>query len=220
MAENRSWRRAIANSGDNGSIDIGRSIRLIRTEAQLGLREASRRAGITPSLLSQIETGKANPSVETLFKLAPVLNVPVARFLTPPATGVHPKDDDSRIVPDGAAAPDRMFVADSDRRPNVLLGTGIHWTSLTGTEQPGIRFIEVSYPPGATSAKEMLRHPGRDYLVVIEGEVVVQLDEVKHVLTARDALWFNASVPHQIRNESTTSATIIAVTVDPWPPAR
>jgi transcriptional regulator with XRE-family HTH domain len=205
------------NAGDavpaDRAVDIGKSIRALRGQTKVSLREIARRAGITPSLLSQIENGRVNPSVATLFRLAETLDVPVARFFAP--------DDGIAASADAAPAesparPDRMLVRAADR-PTLPLGAGIVWTSLTGVEQPGVRFVEVAYPPGARSANVMLRHGGRDFLVVIEGQIVVQLEFTNHVLDAGDTMWFESSIPHQVRNESAAPTRLIAVTVDPWP---
>ena len=202
-----------ANAGADHTVAIGKSIRALRGQTKVSLREIARRAGVTPSLLSQIETGRVNPSVGTLFRLAETLEVPVARFFAPAdeiaaSANAHAAVSQPRT--------DRMLVR-ADDRPTLPLGGGITWTSLTGVEQPGVRFVEVAYPPGARSANVMLRHGGRDFLVVIEGQIVVQLEFTDHVLDAGDTLWFEASVPHQIRNESDAPTRIIAVTVDPWP---
>jgi transcriptional regulator with XRE-family HTH domain len=199
--------------GDH-TVDIGRSVRALRGQAKISLRELSRRAGVTPSLLSQIENGRVNPSVGTLFRLAETLDIPVARFFAP--AGELASDTKAVVAP--TRRTDRMLVRAVDR-PTLPLGGGIVWTSLTGGEQPGVRFVEVDYPPGAQSANVMLRHGGRDFLVVIEGEIVVQLEFTMHVLAEGDTMWFEASVPHQIRNESDAPTRIISVTVDPWPVA-
>ena len=52
----------------------------------LSLSELARRAGIAKSTLPQLESGAGNPSVETLWALAVMLNVPFSRLVEPPAT--------------------------------------------------------------------------------------------------------------------------------------
>lgn len=57
--------------------DIGARLRQRREQLGLSLREVARRVGVSPSLVSQIETGKARPSVSTLYALVRVIDVPI-----------------------------------------------------------------------------------------------------------------------------------------------
>ena len=60
----------------------GKKLREIREQKGLGLREAARQAGVSPTLLSLVETGKRKPTPALLSKLAPVLSVPQDELLS------------------------------------------------------------------------------------------------------------------------------------------
>jgi transcriptional regulator with XRE-family HTH domain len=68
---------------------IAASLRRERERHGISLTELARRAGIAKSTLSQLEAGAGNPSVETLWALAVVLDVPFSRLVEPPGTPVH-----------------------------------------------------------------------------------------------------------------------------------
>jgi transcriptional regulator with XRE-family HTH domain len=68
---------------------IAAALRRERERHGISLAELARRAGIAKSTLSQLESGAGNPSVETLWSLAVVLDVPFSRLLDPPAAPVH-----------------------------------------------------------------------------------------------------------------------------------
>jgi transcriptional regulator with XRE-family HTH domain len=68
---------------------IAAALRRERERHGISLAELARRAGIAKSTLSQLEAGAGNPSVETLWALAVVLDVPFSRLVDPPATPVH-----------------------------------------------------------------------------------------------------------------------------------
>jgi len=68
---------------------IAAALRRERERHGISLAELARRAGIAKSTLSQLESGAGNPSVETLWALAVVLDVPFSRLVDPPATPVH-----------------------------------------------------------------------------------------------------------------------------------
>ena len=60
---------------------IGSRLRANRTMRNLTLRELARRVGVSPSLISQIETGRSQPSVGTLYAIATELEVSVDDLL-------------------------------------------------------------------------------------------------------------------------------------------
>src|SRR5204863_1065370 len=67
--------------------DLGPRLRAIRIARGVGLRELARRLDLSPSSISQIETGKIRPSVRTLYALASEFGVTVDEILfdEPPA---------------------------------------------------------------------------------------------------------------------------------------
>jgi len=68
---------------------IAVALRRERDRLGLSLTELARRAGIAKSTLSQLEAGAGNPSVETLWALAVVLDVPFSRLVDPPSPAVR-----------------------------------------------------------------------------------------------------------------------------------
>lgn len=66
---------------------IGLQLRVARQRAGLSLRELARRLGVSPSLVSQIETGKSQPSVATLYALAQMLEVSIDQLFETPGPG-------------------------------------------------------------------------------------------------------------------------------------
>src|ERR1700730_11869261 len=59
---------------------IGTKLRAVRQQRQVSLRELAQKADISASMLSQIETGKAYPSVRSIYSIAAALDVPVDYF--------------------------------------------------------------------------------------------------------------------------------------------
>ncbi|GAB3488217.1 helix-turn-helix domain-containing protein [Amycolatopsis cihanbeyliensis] len=68
---------------------IAAALRAERARADLSLTEVARRAGVSKSTLSQLESGAGNPSVETLWALCVALDVPFAQLLDPPRPQVQ-----------------------------------------------------------------------------------------------------------------------------------
>ena len=56
---------------------LGSRLKEIRLKSGLSLREIARQLDVSPSFISQIENGKSQPSVATLYSFAKLLSVPV-----------------------------------------------------------------------------------------------------------------------------------------------
>ena len=77
-------------ANDSAPLDlIAAALRRERSRTGLTLTELARRAGIAKSTLSQLESGTANPSVETLWALSVALDVPFSRLVEPTAPSVQ-----------------------------------------------------------------------------------------------------------------------------------
>src|SRR5436309_13635375 len=92
--------------------DVGRRIRAHREESQLSLRELARRLNISPSALSQIETGKSRPSVSTLYAIVSELGISLdelfgGRTSAPARSALEP--------PEPEVSPSEPAALDSDR---------------------------------------------------------------------------------------------------------
>jgi len=91
--------------------DVGTRLRAYRERAGIGVRELARRVGVSPSMISQIETGKTQPSVSTLYAVvselagSPVPSSPFAPGITPPATSGSSGASASQPAASGAASP-------------------------------------------------------------------------------------------------------------------
>jgi DNA-binding NtrC family response regulator len=59
---------------------IGETIRTLRKEKELTLKQLSRRTSLSVSLLSQIERAESSASIGSLYRIAGALDVELARF--------------------------------------------------------------------------------------------------------------------------------------------
>ncbi len=105
--------------------------------------------------------------------------------------------------PDGAG-----IVQRADDRNTIELSTGVRWERLTPTHDSKVDFIEIVYEPSGQSTENgrALRHDGREYLYVLEGELeaVVGFETLR--LVAGDSMAFDPATPHHYRNP--TSETV------------
>src|SRR5919204_2377276 len=94
--------------------DVGRRIREHREQSNLSLRELARRLGISPSAISQIETGKSRPSVSTLYAIVSELGMSLDELFSGSVPdgkdnhkrGIAPsRPRQERVQEDGGVAP-------------------------------------------------------------------------------------------------------------------
>lgn len=182
------------------AVSLGNRLRDLRGQRSLSLRQLATLTGASPSLLSQIENGKVMPSVDTLYLLARALETPIAGFFADePASGAPPL---------GAAE-----VVRRAERYEIHLENGVTWQNLLPREEPSLRFMEIRYEPGAHSGDVMLRHPGRDLFVLLEGELTFEVGFAEHRLAAGDSISFGDFQPHRLRNQGTEPARAIVCVI-------
>ena len=180
---------------------IGERIRAERSRSGQTVRALAGEAGVSASLISQIETGKAQPSVGTLYAIATALGIGVEDLLS----------EDGRKHPQGGRS-DVPAARDGGRvgpvvRPGdqevIELESGVTWELLG--QVPGVHteFLRVTYPPGAasSSSERLMRHPGTEYGYLVSGELVLGLGFEEHLLRPGDAFCFESSTPHSYRND-------------------
>jgi transcriptional regulator with XRE-family HTH domain len=68
---------------------VASNVRSLRIDAGLTLADLASAAGLGKSTLAQLESGKANPSVETLWAIAAALRVPFARIVEEDRTALR-----------------------------------------------------------------------------------------------------------------------------------
>ena len=189
---------------------MGDALREARRGRGLSLRELADRLGVSPSLISQIETGRANPSVSTLYAIAGELDVSLDELLfndRRPAETVAAAGAARDRRHDGAGAP-LQRAAD---RHAIRLASGVLWERLTTMSEPGIEFLHVTYEVGGASSPEdaYQRHAGHEWGYVLSGSLQVRIGFEEFVLGPGDAISINSSIPHRLANIGDVPVTAI-----------
>src|SRR4029453_14449812 len=114
------------------------------------LREMARRVGISASALSQIETGKAQPSVSKLFDIVNLLGVSV--------DGLLAGHDGPQVVV-GRGHEGFFSLQRADDHETLELESGVLWRRLTAGSFPGVEFLQGATGPGGVSSRRRRRRP-------------------------------------------------------------
>jgi transcriptional regulator with XRE-family HTH domain len=183
--------------------DVSDRLRQARVSKDMTLRALAARIGVSPSLISQIETGKVKPSVNTLYALAVELDVSVDEVLF---GGVMSAQSQTATKDSPAVCVQR-----AGGRASVELAPGVLWERLTGASEPGFDFLHLVYTPGSASVPEGTshRHGGREWGYVMSGTLAVEVAGVTHMLDAGDSIAFSSSDVHRLHNPGSVDARAI-----------
>ena len=102
-------------------MDYGRAIRVVRSAHGLSQRQFADRIDVSPSHLSLIESGKRNPSLPLLEKIAGCLAVPM-HLLTLLASDVRNVDDPAHAEQIAAVAKALLRVLVAEGQPTLPMG--------------------------------------------------------------------------------------------------
>jgi transcriptional regulator with XRE-family HTH domain len=172
---------------------MGERLRSARQANSLSLRDLADRLGVSPSMISQIENGRANPSVSTLYSIAEELDVSLDELLFDDR---RPADPEERQGSGGAV------IQRADSRRRIRLDSGVVWERLTPVAEPDVEFLHVIYEVGGASSPETAfqRHPGHEWGHVLEGELEVRIGFDEYVLRPGDSISFASTIPHRLAN--------------------
>lgn len=183
---------------------IGERLRAERERMGLSLRKMAARLKISPSALSQIETGRSRPSVSTLYALVSELGISFDALFA--AEAPVPQKKPAETAPPAGITVRSMshdldeIVQRADSRKTIQLESGVLWERLNPTGDRDVEFLEVTYDVGgaSSSGETYMRHSGREYGVVLSGllKVTVGFDEFE--LAPGDSICFDSSVPHRL----------------------
>lgn len=179
---------------------VGATLQGLRQARGLSLDELSRRAGVSKSMLSQIERNQANPTVAVVWRLANALGVELAELL-----GVErPAAPAIETVP--AHATPSLSSPDGLCRLRILgpidLAGQFEWYELT--VQPGGALESAPHEPGS-----------REHLSVLSGHLRVESADARCDLKAHETARYAADAPHAIRNTGKGVATALLVVLHP-----
>jgi transcriptional regulator with XRE-family HTH domain len=174
---------------------VGQRLRAEREARGLSLRELARRLEISPSALSQIETGRSRPSVGTLYAIVTELEMSLDELFGSHHVGAAPRGAGD----EGGAT----LVLRRDDRRGIDLESGVRWERLTPTAEHDADFMYVVYEVGGASSRAgtHMRHMGREYGLVLSGRLRVTIGfDDEYELGAGDSIAFESSRPHRLEN--------------------
>ena len=178
---------------------IGPRIRALRLRKKLGLVQLAGHTGLSPAMLSKIERGQMFPTLPTLLRIAMVFGVGLDHFFN--------ADKEEPL----------MAIVRKEQRLKL--------PSPPGENQPAYLFESLDYPasdrrmeafyaefPVGSPPSEPHQHGSAEFIYVLSGRLVIDVDGKEAALDAADAMYFNSSVPHSYRREGKGACAALVVT--------
>jgi transcriptional regulator with XRE-family HTH domain len=163
----------------------------------LSQRQLARQSGVANATISQIESGKLNPTVSMLKKVLDGIPIRMSEFFS-----------------DEPETPDRVFFR-ADELTEIADG-GISFRQVgANLSNRSIQFIKECYQPGAGTGKHPITHEGEECGLILKGRLQVTVGEQMEILRPGDAYYFRSSIPHSFANPGGEPCELISACTPP-----
>jgi len=227
---------AITNNNRFAPGLVGARLRERRLERGVTLRQFARDIDVSASFISQLETGKAQPSVATFYSICAALDISIDELFNydEPVTPAIEEATDGRTdaahnhwltVEESAAPPAKgrvrlesgsSPVVRTNERRVLVLDSGVTWESLISSHRDKTDFMFVRYEVGGSSTLEdrLIRHAGTEYGFILKGTLQIALGFDTYELNAGDSICFDSSRPHRLYNTGDVAVEAIWVNLE------
>jgi transcriptional regulator with XRE-family HTH domain len=178
---------------------VGDTLAALRQGQSLSLDELSRKAGVSKSMLSQIERAQTNPTIAVVWRLANALGVTMGDLLGSPAA---PVENAITLVPLHATPAMRSPDEKCELR---ILGP----IDLAGK----FEWYQLNLQAGAALESQAHEDGTREHLTVTAGALEVESGGEKQRLKNGETARYLADRPHCIRNTGKTTASAWLVVI-------
>jgi len=177
---------------------LARNLRRLRGERALTLDELARRAGVSRSMLIQIEQQRVNPTLATLVRIAQALDVGLAE-----------------LVELGSRQRVRVIARDDIAELWTSPGGG-SGRLLVGSDQlDHIEFWDWRLEPGDIHEAEAHAAGTAEIIHVLEGDLALAVDGETHTAAAGESMVFSADADHSYGNSGTRPLRVFMIVITP-----
>ena len=184
--------------------DVGRSlgpmIRRTRKRGQLTLQQLADRSGLSVSYISQIERNLLTPTVGSLKRIATALDIPAGQLM----------------FAEAGSTKSMVAVLRKGHRKHVgFPQSSISYELLTPDLRRRVSALWLVANPGAEGGPALM-HEGEDVVIVLQGQLSVDVAGTWHDLKAGDSIYFNSGLSHRWCNRRKQVAQAIWISSPPY----
>jgi transcriptional regulator with XRE-family HTH domain len=178
---------------------IGKMIKDLRTDKNFTLKDMSEKTGLSTGFLSQLERGITSVAIDSLEKIASILEVDLLYFFQAQKTVETKKNNIVRKH-------QRIFIPVTDT---------IYQTTLSNHPNEFEIFPRIfELLPTHNELEQELAlytHKGEEFVYVLEGILTIILDNQEHILYPGDSIQIKSDVPHNWKNETNKITKILCI---------
>ncbi|MBB2975674.1 transcriptional regulator with XRE-family HTH domain [Microbacterium endophyticum] len=179
---------------DASALALGARIRALRKRRGLTLTQAASDADLSHSFLSQVERGHERLSMASLFRIARALGTTQQALLT----------DEPEGVPSGGF---HVYRATSDSPVDAGSGSG----AVTVLAQQRARFLPMIFSGSFEDDGLWWQHDEEEFVYVLEGEIVIVLEDEEVTLARGDAAYYGGGSRHKWRTAPGETCQVLVV---------
>ncbi|MFP6729719.1 MAG: cupin domain-containing protein [Alphaproteobacteria bacterium] len=179
------------------TIDVGQRLHSVRMLHKLSQRALAKRAGVTNSTISLIESNKTNPSVGQLKRILDGVPIGLAEFFS--------------LEPQGSK---KAFYRSDEL---VEIGKGPVSYRQVGDNLFGrtLQILKERYEPNASTGRIPLVHDGEEGGIVLAGNLEVTVGNDRRILGPGDAYYFESRRPHRFRCVGPVACEVVSACSPP-----
>jgi len=182
----------------NKKINVGLAIKNIRIKKKISLKEVAARSGISSSMLSQIEKGNANPSLNTIKSVANVLNIPLFKLF------LENTDQKSEI----------NILKKEDRK--IMSTKDIDYELITPNVPTNLEVMKMTLKKkGSETSLTPKPHKGEEIALVLNGKVEIIIEESTATMVSGDSVYIPTAKNHKWKNLYDGESIIIFAVTPP-----
>ncbi|MGD8190697.1 helix-turn-helix domain-containing protein [Brevibacillus ginsengisoli] len=177
----------------NLNLVIAQNLKRLRLERNLSLGQLAELSEVSKVMLSQIEKGDTNPTINTIWKIAKGLNVPYTVL-------IDKHEQNTTVIKKTEA-----------KEQSSKDGTYRVYCYYGNTPQRNFELFLLEMDSGATYTSVGHSEKSQEYITVLEGELVLSTNNEDYVLKKEDSISFSSAVPHTYKScgETTLKAMVI-----------
>lgn len=182
---------------------IGGKLRNVRKAQGTTLVELAKRSGVDAATISRIETGRMTGTLESHAKLARALGVRLTEVLS----GLEEARAKGAVSVQAASRRSEVYVHQAGKSSIAMLTSDV----LDKKLMP----VLVTIEPGGSTQKEEAKIGTEKFVYVLEGTLEARIGEEIHQLKRGSTLYFEASMPHSLKNAGRATAKCLSIVTPP-----
>lgn len=176
----------------NKEINVGLAINTIRKKKNILLKDIAEKAGISASMLSQIEKGNANPSLNTIKSIANVLDVPLFKLFL---------ENYEEI--------DKINILKKDDR-KIISTEDINYELISPEVSTELEVMKMIFNhKNSESSLQPKAHKGEEIALVLQGKVQITIENNSSIMNEGDSVHIPTSKPHKWININDGKSIVI-----------